>query len=112
MLCAATDFSLRQLAFSDLLFPFVHQRPINGADAKVSHVAVAFDALDRGIQQCIIFFEWWTVTGQQPLYVAFTDAFQRRNERGDIAAVMDIDRANAAVAINVVTAKQKIAHPK
>ncbi len=52
------------------------------------------------------------MAGRQPFHVAVADPLQRTYEGFDVAAVMSVDRADASVTINVVTAEQHIADSK
>jgi len=52
------------------------------------------------------------VTGQQPLHVARADSFQRLDKGRQVAAMMRVDRAHAAVPVHVVAAEQQLAQAK
>ena len=71
---------------------------------------VAFETVDRFLDVGIVFAEDWAVAGEQPLDVACLDALERLDEVGDAAAVMGVDRADAAVTKNVVTREKQVAH--
>ncbi len=48
------------------------------------------------------------MAGEQPFDIAVANPGERANECGDIAAVVGIDRTDAAIAINVVAAEEDV----
>ena len=60
-------------------------------------------------RMCVVLAENRPVAGEQPLDIVLEDALQRVEERRDVAAVMGVDGADAAIAVNVVAAKQQVA---
>ena len=73
---------------------------------------VAFQAADGLGEHLFILAEHRSVAGQQPLDVAVADAPQRLDKAGNVAAVMSINRAHAAVAVDVVAGKQQVVEAK
>ena len=62
------------------MFPFVEQRPIDGAGAEVGHVGVAFEARDGGVQEGVVLAEDRPVRGEQVLRVTRPDPLQAGDE--------------------------------
>ena len=101
--------SLRHLAVHQFAFPLVHQRPVDGAGAEVGHVQVGFQPGERAVDQAVVLAEDRAVAGEQPFDVAGLDPLQRLDEVGDAAAVVGVDRADAAVAEQVVAREEQVA---
>jgi hypothetical protein len=106
----AAGYLLRHFAVHEFAFPLVHQRPVDGAGAEVGHVEIRFQARERLFDLAVVFAEDGAVAGEQPLDVAGFDPLQRLDEVGDAAAVVGVDRADAAVAEQVVAREEQIAH--
>ena len=61
------------------------------------------------VDQGVVFLEDRPMAGKQPLHVARLDPLERLDEVGDAAAVMGVDRADAAVAVDVVAREEQVA---
>ena len=92
----------RKCSLGKFRCPLVQEWPIDGACAKVCHVLIAVETVNRGLQQFAVVSKYRTVTGKQPFDTAGLNAFERINERGNIGSVMAVDAANSTVSKNVV----------
>ena len=77
---AARLWSLRTLPGSQLFFPLVHQRPIDGTGPEIGHVLIALQASDRGIEQASVLAKDGAVTRQQPGHIALPNPLQGRKD--------------------------------
>lgn len=73
---------------------------------------IAVESLDRFVEQVVVLAENRAVAGEQPFDVAVANPGERTNEGGDVAAVMGIDRADTAIAIDVVATEEDIPEAK
>ena len=71
---------------------------------------IAFQAIDCFLDVGVVFAKDGAVAGEEPLDVACLDALERLDEVGDAAAVVGVDRADAAVAENVVAREKQVTH--
>jgi tetratricopeptide (TPR) repeat protein len=94
-----------EAALGEFTIPLLDQRPVGGAGAEVGEREVAFEPGDRAVEQPPVVVEDRAMAGEQPFDVAGGDPLERRDEGGDIAAVVGVDRAHATVAIDVVAAE-------
>ena len=86
-------------SFAQFRFPFIQQRPIDGAGAEVGHVLIAVQTINRRLQQLAIVAKRGAVAWQQPLDTAGLNSFERINERWQIRSVMgmaEITKSNSA----------------
>src|SRR5262249_35477197 len=78
--------------------------------AKIGHVLILRQTVDRLLNDAFVTPEDRPVAGQQEGGVVAQDALQRADEGGDIRAVMGVDDTDAAVLVDVVPTEEKIPH--
>ena len=100
---------LRHLPREHVLLPLLLQRPGDGAGAEVGHVLVLREPVDGILKNLGIFPENRAVARQEELGVVVADARQRLDEAGQVRAVVGVDRADAAVLVDVVAAEEQVA---
>src|SRR5437588_10259820 len=72
-------------------FPFVEQRPVNGAGAEIGHVLVLREPVDGFLQDTIVAAKNGAMTGKEVLRVVVENAFERIDELRDVGAVVRVD---------------------
>src|SRR6516165_4057357 len=101
---------IRHSALADFFFPFVQERPSDGARAEVGHVLIADKAVNRFLNDAVITAKHRAVAGQEELGIVLADALERVNEVRDVGAVMGINDPDTTVLVDVVAAEEQVAH--